>query len=95
MISGIDPRGDFAFKKVFGSESSKELTISLVNAVLQPPLDLRIAGLELLNPYSEKMTLDDKVSILDLKARDPQNRRYNLEMQMVATASLTPRLLYY
>ena len=46
MISGIDPRGDFAFKKVFGSESSKELTISLVNAVLQPPPDRRIVGLE-------------------------------------------------
>ena len=95
MISGIDPRVDFAFKKVFGSESSKALTISLINAVLNPPPESRIVGLDLLNPYSEKMALDDKVSILDIKARDPQNRIYNLEMQMVATASLTPRLLYY
>jgi predicted transposase/invertase (TIGR01784 family) len=95
MISGIDPRVDFAFKKVFGSESSKALTMSLINAVLNPPPESRIVGLDLLNPYSEKMALDDKVSILDIKARDPQNRIYNLEMQMVATASLTPRLLYY
>jgi predicted transposase/invertase (TIGR01784 family) len=95
MVSGIDPRVDFAFKKVFGSESSKALTISLINAVLNPPPESRIVGLDLLNPYSEKMALDDKVSILDIKARDPQNRIYNLEMQMVATASLTPRLLYY
>jgi len=49
----------------------------------------------LLNPYSEKMALDDKVSILDIKARDDQGRLYNLEMQMLATASLVPRLLYY
>ena len=95
MISGIDPRVDFAFKEVFGSESSKALTISLINAVMNPPPESRIVGLDLLNPYSEKMALDDKVSILDIKARDPQNRIYNLEMQMVATASLTPRLLYY
>ena len=46
---------------------------------------------ELLNPYSEKMTLDDKVSILDIKARDDQGRLYNLEMQMLATAALVQR----
>ena len=50
---------------------------------------------ELLNPYSEKMALDDKLSIVDIKARDDQGRLYNLEMQMLATASLAQRLLYY
>ena len=33
--------------------------------------------------------------ILDIKARDDQGRLYNLEMQMLATASLVQRLLYY
>ena len=41
------------------------------------------------------MTLDDKVSILEIKAWDDQGRLYNLEMQMLATASLVQRLLYY
>lgn len=41
------------------------------------------------------MTLDDKLSILDIKGRDQQGRLYNLEMQMLLTAALAQRLLYY
>jgi len=37
------------------------------------------------------MTLDDKVSILEIKAWDDQGRLYNLEMQMLATAALVQR----
>jgi predicted transposase/invertase (TIGR01784 family) len=95
MIPGIDPKIDIAFKKVFGSESWTDLTASLINAVLEPPPQQRLVEVELLNPYSEKMTLDDKVSILDIKARDDQGRLYNLEMQMLATAALVQRLLFY
>jgi len=95
MIPGIDPKIDIAFKKVFGSQMSRELTKALINAVLQPTPWQRLEELELLNPYSDKMTLDDKLSILDIKARDDQGRLYNVEMQMVATASLTRRFLYY
>lgn len=71
------------------------MTASLINAVLEPPPQQRLVEVELLNPYSEKMTLDDKVSILDIKARDDQGRLYNLEMQMLATAVLVQRLLFY
>jgi predicted transposase/invertase (TIGR01784 family) len=95
MIPGIDPKIDIAFKKVFGSEPWRDLTASLINAVLEPPPQQRLVDVELLNPYSEKMTLDDKLSILDIKARDDQGRLYNLEMQMLATASLVQRLLFY
>ena len=95
MFPGIDPKIDIAFKKVFGSEPWRDLTASLINAVLEPPPQQRLVDVELLNPYSEKMTLDDKLSILDIKARDHQGRLYNLEMQMLATAALVQRLLYY
>ena len=42
-----------------------------------------ISAGRVLNPYSEKMALDDKLSILDIKARDNQGRLFNVEMQMV------------
>jgi predicted transposase/invertase (TIGR01784 family) len=41
------------------------------------------------------MTLDDKLSILDIKGRDQQGSLYNLEMQMLLTAALAQRLLFY
>ncbi|MCC7429437.1 PD-(D/E)XK nuclease family transposase, partial [bacterium] len=32
----INPKTDFAFKKIFGSLESKEILISFLNAILQP-----------------------------------------------------------
>ena len=95
MIPGIDPKIDIAFKKVFGSERFGDLTAALINAVREPPPEHRVVEVEFLNPYSEKMTLDDKLSILDVKARDQSEWIYDLEMQMLVLAALSPRALYY
>jgi hypothetical protein len=57
VIPGIDPKIDSAFKKAFGSEPWRDLTASLINAVLKPPARERLVDVELLNPCSEKMTL--------------------------------------
>ncbi len=95
MILGIDPKVDIVFKKVYGSDSWVDLTVALINAVLEALPPHRVVDIELLNPYSERMTLDDKLSILDIKARDQAGWLYNVEMQMLALAALAPRLLYY
>ncbi len=58
MFPGIDPKIDIAFKKVFGSEPWRELTASLINAVLEPPPHERLVDVELLNPYSEKSRME-------------------------------------
>lgn len=63
MIPGIDPKVDIAFKRVFGSPPWRNLTISLIEAVLQPAPWQRLADLELLNPYTEPITCDDKLSM--------------------------------
>jgi predicted transposase/invertase (TIGR01784 family) len=49
----------------------------------------------LLNPFNEKDTADDKLSILDIKARDQRGRQYNVEMQMLAPRVYPQRVLYY
>ena len=89
MIPGIDPKVDIAFKKVFGSSQNTGLTMALIDAVLQPAPWQRLVELTLLNPYSEKMSMDDKLSILDIKARDERGRMFNLEMQMVPEAAMS------
>ena len=95
MRLGIDPKIDYAFKRVFGSEGNKHILIDLINSVLRLPPAEEVATVQLLNPFSEKDALDDKLSILDIKARDQQGRRFNVEMQMVGRHSLPSRLLYY
>ena len=51
--------------------------------------------LELLNPFNDKDRLDDKLSILDIKARDQAGRQFNVEMQMLAFRYYEKRILYY
>ena len=64
----INPRVDFAFKKLFGSEENKDLLISLLNAILCEPEP--IVDLELKNPYNLADYKAGKMSILDIKALD-------------------------
>jgi predicted transposase/invertase (TIGR01784 family) len=95
MILGVTPTVDYAFKRVFGRDHTRPLLINLVDSVLSPPPDHLIQNLELLNPFNPKDTLDDKLSILDIKARDQSGRHFNLEMQMLAYRYYDKRILYY
>ena len=80
---------------MFGSEQFGDLTAALINAVRAPPPEHRVVEVVFLNPYSERMALDDKLSILDVKARDQSAWIYDLEMQMLVLPALSPRALYY
>jgi len=95
MILGIDPTVDYAFKHLLGRESTRPILISVVDSVLNPAPGLHILELELLNPFNPKETLDDKLSILDLNARDQAGRQFNIEMQMLAYRYYEKRILYY
>ena len=46
----INPKTDFAFKRIFGSEQSREVLIDFLDAVLYGSRGL-IADLEILNPW--------------------------------------------
>jgi len=70
MILGINPTVDYAFKHLLGRESTRPILIDVLESVLQPAPGRHIRDLELLNPFNPKEALDDKLSILDIKARD-------------------------
>src|SRR5438105_5425546 len=95
MIPGIDPKVDYVFKRLFGSEPNLPLPIHLLNAVLQPSSAQRVATLEILNPFNDKEALDDKLSVVDIKARDQSGRQFNVEMQMLPETDFRQRILYY
>jgi predicted transposase/invertase (TIGR01784 family) len=95
MEIGLDPKNDYAFKRVFGDERTLSILAALLDAVLRPPAEHRLVDLHLLNPFNDKQTLDDKLSILDIKARDQSGRQYNIEMQLLAHATFRERVLYY
>src|SRR5262245_7250056 len=93
--SGIDPKIDYVFKRLFGSEGSVFLLIDLLNAVLSLPPGKPVRQVEIRNPFSQKGHAQEKVSVLDVKARDELGRQFHLEMQLVVPFSFGQRALYY
>src|SRR5262249_28567117 len=91
----IDPKVDYAFKKLFGSEGALELLVDVLNAVLNPHLGQRLQEVALLNPFSDTSYAGNKVTILDVKARDFLGRQYHLEMQRSVPWSFDKRVVLY
>lgn len=91
----IDPKVDYAFKRLFGDEAHSALLIHLLNAVLQPPPGRRVREIHLLNPFNEKEYLTDKLSVVDLKVRDQGGRQFLVEMQLLVPWVFPKRVLYY
>ena len=75
----INPRVDFAFKKLFGSEENKDLLISLINAIVSQ--QDQVVELELKNPYNLADYQAGKMSILDIKAKAENGQWFNVEIQ--------------
>ena len=92
-MSSLNPRVDFAFKKLFGSEENKECLISLINSIVSEKD--QIVDVMLLNPYNEREYREDKLSVLDIKARDERGQYYNIEMQITDEVHYNQRALYY
>ena len=95
MALGIDPKNDYAFKCVFGSEQHTRILVHLLNAVLDPPPGGRVESVAILNPSFEPLNLDEKMSILDIRARDQSGRQFDIEMQMASHPGLRDRFLLY
>ncbi|WP_341755651.1 Rpn family recombination-promoting nuclease/putative transposase [Candidatus Tisiphia endosymbiont of Ptychoptera albimana] len=89
----ITPRVDLAFKKIFGVEENKDLLISLINSIVGQ--EDQVAEVTLLNPYNPKNFKNDKLSILDVKAKSVDGKRFNIEIQISDEADYDKRALYY
>ncbi|MFB1490590.1 MULTISPECIES: Rpn family recombination-promoting nuclease/putative transposase [unclassified Thiocapsa] len=93
MYRPIDPKVDCVFKTLFGSDDHRDLLIHFLNALLADDLAAPITAVDILNPYNERETLDDKLTVVDVKARDAARRIFQIEIQLVVFANLAPRIL--
>ena len=87
----IDPQVDCVFKAVLGSENNKPVLISFQR---HRQTGFPIVSVEILNPYNEREFVGDKLSIVDIKARDERNRLYQIEIQLALFSHLPARMLY-
>ena len=94
MRHAIDPKIDCVFKALLGSEENCNLLIHFLNAFLAQDLIEPLVWVEILNPYNDKEFLSDKLSIVDVKARDSHDRLYQIEIQLTSYGHLPARIIY-
>lgn len=90
----IDPKIDCVFKALLGAEANRALLIHFLNAMLGSELPALIRSVEIINPYNEREFLDDKLSIVDVKARDDHGGLHQIEIQLLSYRDLPARISY-
>jgi predicted transposase/invertase (TIGR01784 family) len=93
----INPKIDFAFKRIFGSEQSHDILISFLNAMLYEGLDI-IQDLEILDPYLAPKIRGIKDTYVDVKAnirnQEGEITSVIIEMQVLNVEGFEKRILY-
>ena len=90
----LDIKTDFAFKKVFGSEGSKDLLISFLNSVIEFDQQQTITDLTIVDPYSIPLLKGMKDTFVDVKAELSDNTKVIIEMQVLNHEGFEKRVLY-
>ena len=89
----LNPKVDFIFKKIFGSEKHPNILISFLNAVMKPAD--KIVSVVINNTEITKDFLEDKFSRLDVKATTNKGEVINIEIQVKNEYNMIKRSLYY
>ncbi|MEG0844159.1 MAG: Rpn family recombination-promoting nuclease/putative transposase [Romboutsia sp.] len=89
----LDPKMDFVFKNIFGSEKNPKILISFLNATLKPKY--LIKSVEMKNTDINKDYIEDKFSRLDVKATTSNDEVINIEIQLKNEYNMIKRSLYY
>lgn len=87
----LKPKNDFVFKKIFGDVKNKDLLISLLNSILSD----KVKDVTILNSELLKENIEDKKSVLDVRAITDVGHHIDIEIQVLRTVSMPERSLYY
>ena len=91
----LDPKNDFAFKQVFGTEKHKDILIHFLNDVLKLKGDRRIIQVQFLTPIQDPDIAAKKQSIVDVICKEESGRQFIIEMQVARTTGFKERAIYY
>lgn len=89
----INPKIDYAFKKIFGSSESKDILISFINALIYEGNAI-IEDLEIINPNLPPKVEGLKDTYLDVKAKLSDGTLVIIEMQVLNVQYSGNRVLY-
>ncbi|MGL6106666.1 Rpn family recombination-promoting nuclease/putative transposase [Romboutsia sp.] len=89
----FDPKVDYIFKNIFGSEKHPNILISFLNACIKsksPITEVKIKNTEITKEY-----IEESFSRLDVLATTQNGEVINIEMQRADEKNMIKRSLYY
>ena len=90
----LNPKTDYAFKKIFGSDASRDILISFLNAILALVGEEVIIEVTVLDPRLAPKIEGMKDTYLDVRVQDQRGRSYIVEMQVLNVEGFEKRVLY-
>ena len=94
IMEFLDVKTDFAFKKVFGSEGSKDILISFLNSIIDFEENEKIVDLTIVDPYQIPLIKGMKDTFVDVKAKLSNHKNVIIEMQVLNVEGFEQRVLY-
>lgn len=91
----LDPKNDYAFKRIFGTEKNKDILVHFLNDILILPLGEKIQDVTFLKPLQDPEAVAKKQSIVDVLCVDKNGVQYIVEMQVARTDGFAKRAQYY
>ncbi len=82
---------DYVFKRIFGKGGNEKILKSLLEAILK----IDIQKIEIKNPEIPKEAIEEKLSILDIKAEINNNTMIDIKLQVGNTTAIERRLVVY
>ena len=89
-----DPKNDFVFKRLFGTESNKDLLIALLNDLLETTAKRAIINVEYLREEQRPRIPEMKYSAVDVKCQEKSGRVFVVEMQVLNVEGFEKRVVY-
>ena len=83
---------DFVFKRIFGTESTKDILIMFLNHMIGSP---RIVDVTIRNSEQLGMTSEDRKAVFDITCLTDRNEHFIVEMQHASQEFFRERATFY
>ena len=95
IMENFNRLNDLYFKKLLGDKKRKNLTLSFLNGILNKDDENYFTDITFLDKDNEPLTLDGKLSKLDIRADLNDGTQVDIEVQVCPFKLMAERSLYY
>lgn len=91
----LDPKNDFLFKRLFGTEKNKDILIYFINSILHLEGEDSVQDVTYLKTIQDPEVAYKKQSVVDVLCRDQKGTQFIIEMQVAKTPGFEERAQFY